>query len=384
MKIATSTICINPSFPIRQEGFIQQTKPIYKFHDDLHGRILAFEDDEKIIYHVSLDLIECPFVIQNTLQEKLQAKSNKKVSITLSCTHTHFGASTSNPKYQEELINKILYAIEYLTFEESNYSISYQYIPFDELGKSRISNHQANVYLHLYMIYKENKPFVNIIVYNAHPTILHGDTPYFTSEYPGYVISELKRLYPEQYFTFMQGAAGDISSRFTRTSQDYRGVIDLGNKLVNKIIELKNSDIEIKPLNQMIYESEILPLNHEFNPIDLSNLPDNLTPRELETIEIGSKVRENLSHHLDTLPKEVLISKLELGPYKFVFVPNEIFSSYIDCVDLSKASLIAYSNGCSPYVTGINDDFITYEKFTDTLTLECKQNLMKLYSKFGK
>mgnify|MGYP003296945841 CR=1 FL=1 len=57
---------------------------------------------------------------------------------------------------------------------------------------------------------------------------------------------------------------------------------------------------------------------------------------------------------------------------------------YIECVDISKCSLIAYSNGHSPYVTGLNDNFITYEKFTDTLTLDCKKELMALYSKYGK
>ena len=385
MKIATSTICINPTFPIKQAGFIQQVNPIYNFHDDLHARILAFEDDHQIIYHVSLDLLELPIVIQDTLQKELQKKNNKKVIITLSCTHTHFGCDEFNKRYHEELISRILHAIEYLNYTESNsYEISYQCVPFDKLGTSRISNHKAIVLLQLYTIYYEHNPLIEIIVHNVHPTIHHGETPYFTSEYPGYVLQELKRKYPNIYFTFMQGAAGDTSTRFTRTRQDYEGVVELGNKLVEEVERLMNEDVEIKPFDQMIYESEILPLEHEFNPIDLSNLPSNLTPRELETIEIGSRVREELSHHLETLNKEVLISKLELGPYKFVFVPNEVFSCYIECVDISKCSLIAYSNGHSPYVTGLNDNFITYEKFTDTLTLDCKKELMALYSKYGK
>ena len=384
MKIATSTICINPTFPIKQAGFMQQVKPIYKFHDDLHARIVAFEDETQIIYHVSLDLLELPFKVQNTLQEELQKKSDKKVIITLSCTHTHFGCDEFNEDYHKELIQRIIYAIEYLDYTESDFEISYQCVPFEKLGTSRISNHKAIVLLQLYTIYYEHKPFIEIIVHNVHPTIHDGNTPYFTSEYPGYVLSELQRKYPDIYFTFMQGAAGDVSTRFTRTTQDYNGVIELGNKLVDKVECLMKDNVDIKPLNQMIYESEVLSLQHEFNPIDLTNLPINLTERELETIEIGSKVREELSHHLDTLNNEVLISKLELGPYKFVFVPNEVFSSYIECVDIAKASLIAYSNGQSPYVTGIDDDFITYEKFTDTLTIECKKALMALYSKYGK
>lgn len=384
MKIATSTICINPSFPMKQSGFIQQINPIYNFHDDLHARILAFEDESQFIYLISLDLLGLPFSVQNTLQQELQKKTNKKIIVTLSCTHTHFGCDETNEVYQKELISKLINEIQHLNYVESDFQISYQCVPFEKLGTSRISNHKAIVLLQLYTIYCENQPFVEIVVHNAHPTIHDGYTSYFTSEYPGYVIQELKRKYPNIYFTFLQGAAGDISTRFTRTSQDYNGMIELGDKLVDEIERLMNKDVQIHSFNQMVYESKILPLEHEFNPIDLTNLPSNLTLRELETIVIGSKVREELSKHLETLDKEILISKLELGPYKFVFAPNEVFSSYINCIDTQKTSLVAYSNRYSPYITGIQDNFITYEKFTDTVTIESKKKIMDLFSKYGK
>ena len=134
MKIATSTICINPTFPIKQAGFIQQVNPIYNFHDDLHARIIAFEDDKQIIYHVSLDLLELPICVQNKLQETLQNKNDKKVSITLSCTHTHFGCDEYNEDYHKELIQRIIHGIDYLNYVESDsLEISYQCVPFEKL-----------------------------------------------------------------------------------------------------------------------------------------------------------------------------------------------------------------------------------------------------------
>ena len=48
MKLAFSTICINPTKPTRQEGFLYQTKPIYNFHDDLYARIIAFENEDDL------------------------------------------------------------------------------------------------------------------------------------------------------------------------------------------------------------------------------------------------------------------------------------------------------------------------------------------------
>lgn len=385
MKIAYSTIDINPSFPIQQSGFIDQINPIYNFHDDLHARILAFEDDEQIIYHVSLDILGCPIEVQDSLLAELQRKTDKKVSITCSATHTHFGGNQKDIRYQGEVMNKILLGIEYLSFTESDdIEISYQCVPFEGVGTSRISNHKANVLLQLFTIYVDKKPHTAIMVHNCHPTIHSGKTPYFTSEYPGYVITELTRRHPEMNFTFIQGAAGDVSTRFTRKSQKYDAVIDLGDKLANEVDRLMAEEKEIKPLDKLVYDASIIPLTHEFNPIDISNLPEGLTPREIETIHIGVKVRETLAQHLDTLDKQVKISKIDLGSYTIVFAPNELFSSYIDCVDTTKAALGAYSNGYSPYITGISDNFITYEKFTDTVDVESKKRYMDTVRRYGK
>ena len=124
-------------------------------------------------------------------------------------------------------------------------------------------------------------------------------------------------------------------------------------------------------------------MEHTFEEIDISHLPDNLTPREIETIHIGAKVRENLSTKLHTLPKEILISVVRLGKYNLVFAPNELFSYYIKAINKEHSVLIGYSNGYRPYVSGIEDNFITYETFTDTLTKETKQNYFNLLKKYG-
>ena len=384
MKIAYSKICINPSFPIKQAGFIQQVNPIYNFHDDLHARILAFDDGEKIAYHVSMDILGCPYEVQDSLKQELERRIKRPLSLTISATHTHFSGNQKDVRFQGEVMAKLLHAIEYLKFEEDTYSISYQCVPFNEVGTSRITNHEAKVLLQLFTIYKKDEPLYGMIVHNCHPTIHNGLTPYFTAEYPGYAVEELKRRHPHMDFTFIQGAAGDVSTRFTRPSQDYDGVIYLGNKLVNEVERLMGLEKEIKPLDNLVYDYEFLPLKHEFNPIDISSLPSNLTDREIETIHVGAKVREELSHKLENLAKQVLISKLELGPYKIVFCPNEAFSSYINNVDTAKCALAGYSNGYSPYITGINDDFITYEKFTDTVTKETKEKYNAILARFGK
>ena len=69
-----------------------------------------------------------------------------------------------------------------------------------------------------------------------------------------------------------------------------------------------------------------------------------------------------------------------LGAVKIVFVPNEIFSAYMSPLDLSKTILVSYSNGYGPYILPIGFPYLTYEMFTDTLTVQTKEKLMKIIS----
>lgn len=68
-------------------------------------------------------------------------------------------------------------------------------------------------------------------MYNSHPTTMPMRTGDFTSEYPGYVIKKLSEKYPDVFFSFMLGPAGDISSRFTRRKQDYEEISYLADML---------------------------------------------------------------------------------------------------------------------------------------------------------
>ena len=374
MKFQHKQININSDFPIALAGFIQQGEPISEIHDDCHARIFAFSDDRYLIYLISCDNLGLPISLQQALQERLQANSDKEVRVTISCTHTHFAPDPKNERYRNALLEKLTKACETMVLEDGNYEISFQREFFDGLGKSRISHHETkHIYVQLLQIFQDGKRKAVMITHNAHPTIHNGDTPYVTAEYPGYVISVCAKRHPEVAFTFMQGADGDISTRFTRRSQDWDGMKELGDRLADHIETMLNKPVDKQPLDTLNYECITFPLEHTFEQIDISNLPDYLTQREIETIHIGAKVRENLAKKLDTLDRELLLSKVQLGPYSLVFSPNELFSSYHDFINLDHAILVCYSNGYSPYVTGLDDDFITYETFTDTLTLACKK-----------
>jgi hypothetical protein len=106
--------------------------------------------------------------------------------------------------------------------------------------------------------------------------------------------------------------------------------------------------------------------------LDALKTNPNPSPRELETIAIGRKVLENLKPRFHELPKSVELTAVHYGPYTQVYAPNELFSDYLKVIPKERASLVCYSQGYAPYVSGLDELPLTYELFTDTYSVETK------------
>ncbi|MBQ9036640.1 MAG: hypothetical protein IJ115_04235 [Erysipelotrichaceae bacterium] len=385
MRYAFKQFVITPLKPVKQAGHIQQVDPVSEVHDDLHARIAILDDGTQIYVHVSCDLLGIRYDFEKEVAARVADKFDKPFNLTVSCTHTHYAGDTTNEEYYNQLLEQIPEFIKSMELTETDkISVSYNVVPFDQLGRSRISHYTATVLLGLIRLYDGNdKEIAQFTFHNVHPTVLSAsETHFFSAEWPGYVLKTLSDKHPGIFFTYLQGCSGDISTRFTRDGQNYEAIVKLGDKLVNKIEELRNEPVEKKPL-KLDYAEEMIKCEHEFNEINFDEIPDYATPRELETIGYGKIVRARLKDQPEKWTKQVLISKISLGPVTLVFSPNELFSKYLTYVDLSKALVVCYSNGYSPYVTPIDEKLLTYETFTDTLTKETKQKIIDVIKKFG-
>ncbi|MDO4940627.1 MAG: hypothetical protein Q4E33_02925 [Erysipelotrichaceae bacterium] len=383
MKYSFKKINIEAPFPTTQCGHSCQVEELFDYHDHLYCRCLGLKDDNNWIIHLSMDLLGFDYNHRNMLQDKLrQYYHDDNLHLITSTTHTHYANSVRTNKYVDylcELLEKEIVKMEYV--DKENVTTTYQRFHSTAVGKSRISGYETNnEYLCLIRFYESDNNFLNIVYNNCHPTILQANVPYFSSEYPGYVLKKLEDTYAGVDFTFLQGAAGDISSRFVRDGQDYEALSKLGDNLTKEVIDLMNVEVSKVPFS-ISYNEIIVPYVHEFTPIDLSNLPENLSDREKETIEIGSKERVKLKAAAEKDPNRLakcgLVVGLNIGSVKLVFFSNEIFSEYMNYLDLDKEILVSYSNGYGPYVLPIDFNHVTYEMFTDTLTRDTKVKIVE-------
>ena len=382
MEYSFLKINIQSPFPTTACGHSCQTVELFDYHDPLFARVFSFRDDDLWLIHFSFDLLAFDLEHRNQLEDYFRSYyHDDRIKVITSTTHTHYANSVRGNEYVDylcDLLKKEVVKMEYRPVNDVR--VSYQKMHSTAVGKSRISGYETdNETLGLIRFYEEDKNFFNIIYYNCHPTILEAHTPYFSSEYPGYVLAKLEEKMPDTDFTFLQGAAGDISSRFVRDGQDYEALTKLGNNLLKDIESLMNADTKKVPLNLTYTEKEIV-FEHEFTPIDLSKIRADLTDRELETIRLGQIEREKLekknSQIFDKPIDKGLICAVDFGPVRTIFFPNEIFSEYINYTNKEKDLLVSYSNGYGPYVLPIDFSYITYEMFTDTMARSSKEEII--------
>ena len=382
MYYSFKKINIESPFPTTQYGHISQTRELSEYKDHLFARVIGFKDEKNWIIHLSADVLaidrEFRLELQSAVRERLK---NRNISLITSATHTHYANSVQNAEYARYLRQILIEGIVDMEYQQlGEIRCSYDIRPSKAIGKSRISGYETDMeYLSLITFFKNmDVPFLRIVIYNCHPTILHADVPYFSAEYPGYLLKLLELDDEDCDNSFLMGAAGDISSRFIRSGQSYEHMVELAKKLYFEV-KILTAGICLKYPLKLDYREVEVDLEHGFKPLDLSGVRHNLTDRELETIRYGQIVRANLEQSKNVNLKAEIAS-WNLGAVKIVFFPNEIFSAYLGMLNLTKTMLVSYSNGYGPYVLPIDFPFLTYESFTDTLTVKTKEKLMDIIS----
>ena len=386
MKFCFKKISIEAPFPTTQCGHSCQTFLVDTFKDHTYGRALGIKDGDKWLIHLSMDLLGFDADHRLQLQDQLRAYyKDDNLHLITSTTHTHYANSVRTDEYTDWLMERLYSEIITMEYEEKgNIYTTYQRKHTEVTGKSRISGYESGLEnLCLVRFYDDGDDnFFNLVINNCHPTTLAAKSPFFSAEYPGYVLKLLEEDNPNSNYTFMQGAAGDISSRFVRDGQEYKDMVKIATNLFKEIKGMMEDKADKVALS-LDYKEIKVPYEHDYSPVDISHIRADLTPRELEAIEGGQAIRARINNPdphgiFGKKITEVTMASWNMGSIQIVFYPNEIFSAYMDELDLDKKILVSYSNGYGPYILPIKFPYITYEMFLDTLTDNTKKYIKEM------
>lgn len=288
-----------------------QQKTIEHINDPLLAKAVYLKSNKTETVLISLDVIGLFAVRQEVLTQKLKLTSGID-NLILTVTHTHSGILPTKTQQSLtprliELINSAKQNLQQVNMSVASTQFNHAYKRIiNQNGQAKMlwSNPQqlptqpADLTLGVInLTTKDNRPFITLVNYNAHPVItMNRQKAIISADYPARLAYHLKRQYGANTL-FLLGAAGDINPfnagisdmdakplKVALTSAD-----KLGKALANKVIAMVNNSTTIQKALPMQFKSTDVKLNFVGN----AQKSQFITAQSIDT--------DNITHQVNTL-----------------------------------------------------------------------------------
>jgi len=383
---------ITPTKKLPLSGYskrFMQNKAIAKGKlDELMCRVLILNNEFVLI---SLDLLAVDLKFSRKVAgiiEKATGISSNKVVIT--ATHTHSAPFIIS----EGVLNQIFakYIDEEIKERVENYRLEVENIievcskrALENISKLIEIRHGTLKILNVcanridptfpyqndagLTLFKTNIGNFLLLDYGCHPTILDANNLYYSADLIGQIITNLQKEGGFKGVLFLQGLAGDSSTRYTRTSSTYDEVKRLGSvftsqilKFIDKIPVLKIQDVTMKFKRKCLKVSFKKLLNKEkiesLKKLYIPKAHERRYSVALEALELLEETKFKLPNNTETS-----ISTLSIGKeLRYIFLPGEPTYSLGEFINSKTYPL-------KNRIIGYADDYLGY------LTIKSKQEI---------
>lgn len=416
IKVGASKVDITPSFNVPLGGYLGRTSPSTGVHDPLYARSLVIDNGEKTVVMISLDLLAVDKIMTEEIREDIEEIAEiDKENIMVAATHTHAGPDGifKDPIFisilspDEKLISSIKAGVKQSVIDALKKKKKTEVrvgkiIVEGASANRRVKNGPVDKQL-ISMRFDDNdgKMISAIINFACHPTVLDASNLLLSADYPGYATSLIEKVKYNSVTLFLNGAAGDISTRYVRHEASFKeaerigsivgsyGLISLetSNKIeVNEIrVDKRNVDVCVRrfpsvgEINQMIIRAKTM-----YDTL----MKSKASSADLRKATVIYETLKNMKNYIDKLkPLEGKTIKIEVQAFVFedkvaiVSIPGEMFTEMgIKIKENSpfETTIISgYTNGYIGYIpTPETYKSLSYES---TVTIIEKETCKKIY-----
>jgi len=384
MKYSYQNVNINPNFPCGTVGFGNRFSKIKKVRLSLNMRILRLVDEKQDVMLISIDSLYVSYDVYQ-LFKQLVNRYFPDCKLIISASHTHYAPSLANQfpllkvnrKYRQFVLQRLEESLKSMELQEIDGYLDYHYTPFTQMGLSRLTNNNDNddIYAGVLSLFDGQKRLGSILFYNCHPTIDVKKPKYFSSEYIGYCYQLLEQEHPDEFFMFLQGADGDVSTRYSRKERSFDELTRMAGLLS---VAFDQQLLQNQPLKPLTLECQQKLYDFDFAVKTRRDIPEAFlqkarTNRDASSMRIIRML--SILQYLPLLPKKekICLSIVNLGPYCLFFSPYELFCSYNELIDKNTTLLVGYSNGALAYLTPLANQGFSYESLLETTSDQDKK-----------
>lgn len=354
-------------------------------HDNLFARVIAIKADEIfIIVQLDLLMVNDKFIAALCgLLEKKYCVSSKNVFV--SCIHTHsgpmdemagggyFDMSVSDGPIAQGILKQIVLCTGQALSNLCGFSLSAAKSHLSGIGLNR-RDPSAPIDDGLFVLSFDRSDGKKIVVYNyaCHPTIMNAKNKSVTADYPGQAAKILESQESVACALFLNGACGDVSTRFTRKESSFSEVARIGSILGGEVLKLLNSENHQFPLTEIKSASasieakiKALPSLNEAKTA-LSKALEKKEKAEKSNMEKGrlrlvQSAYEGALMNLEAVKNigskksvSFQIKALKIDDIFFVYIPGELFTPL--ALKLKRnfkgtdVNVVCYGNGNYSYI----------------------------------
>jgi neutral ceramidase len=382
---AAVEVDITPPVGTRLDGYMARQGTSVGVHDPLLAQLLLLRAGDSQVVLISMDLLGVNLDFSGQVCAGIEAAIGVPSRCTLvSCTHIHSGPAgfwphsvvfpaAEDPELtavaRRKLVGAALWAQESL--RPASVGIGHGYV--EGIGTNRNDPEMGAVdgeVLVLRVDDLQGRPLAVMLNYGCHPTVLGYQNLLFSADYPGATRAALRRIYPGTVFLCTNGAAGDISTRFTRRDQSFAEVERLGRILAGEVLKVMQV---VDRQESNLLDGRTTPVELRFRPFpaaeeaksELKRLQENLEKlkanqashgeiRRATTRVEGATVQAQMAQALSgRTGHSTLVQVLQVGDVALVGLPGEPFTrTVLEIKELSPhphTAVLSYSNDEAGY-----------------------------------
>ncbi|MEM4762024.1 MAG: neutral/alkaline non-lysosomal ceramidase N-terminal domain-containing protein [Thermofilum sp.] len=373
LRLGYSQVVITPSEPAGHvlAGYVRRKSRSTGVHDDIKAGVLTLEGGEAAAL-VTLDLLGVDEKLYSELY-RLAERILGRALLMVAGSHTHsapasaftsplltFGEEAFREEYFSELLAAVEQGLLQATEASSPASLAVAEAPVKGVATDRVNpSGKIDDTATLIIFRKPSGERCALLHFAVHPTVLGPDNLLISRDLVGYAVDEIARQLGLDTCFFANGAAANVSTRFTRRAQSFEEAERLGKLLARQVVSAAGtlSWVSCSSLHARSAACEVRLVNPR------EKLEEALSSRSMEGAH--GRVRESVVEGFELLEKlagagnlpragEARVVGLRLGDnLDLVFLPFEIPSDFALELKRSRGRrrlVVSYANGYYGYL----------------------------------
>ncbi len=390
LKGSSKKVNITPPIGLRMAGYGARKHANEGILNQLYANILVLDDENTKVAFVTLDLIGVDKALAHEVRTIVSEKTDIPYhSIMLVGSHTHSGPeaarfgdmgrlsrrieptpidSAYNTLLPQLIANGVVWANAHL--EPVTFGVVQSQL--QGLGSNRIdpSRYVDNTVTVFRFDRLNAEPLCIMTQYTCHPTVLNADSYLYSGDFVSFYQETVEKVYQGSVAMFIQGCAGDVSTRHNRKFINVPEVTRMGRMLAGEVIKDVTwidtvADVKIsaaiEPLRLDVRkfasdedcESRINAAQAECDRLVAENAPEPLQRTAFVSLD-GAKRYLAFKKSIDIDHIDIEMQRISIGDWNIITTPGETFGEIgqrIRELDPHRKTVVTgYSNGYVGYI----------------------------------